>query len=818
MSKIDHNEIKTKKEISTRYETRKIRKHRHPITIFGYVRIRGNLVPFGVPVKEIQNTFLFGKIKSGKSTILKMLMKQDIRDGIGFFFLDPHRQTAMDVIAMIPPPLRDKIVYFSLAAPREFDGHCNRINPFEYEDDQDRFDVVASFVSMLAHHYTNDGKMGWGPRLEMIIRHITHLLVSIPNSKLRDMGKILNDEKTRNYFLSYCTFQPTIDFFNSKQFDGLASDATMAVANKIDELLSTPAVTMFLDAAKSTITIKKMINEGKFVIMDLLGGSTEPITELIGSVMLHMFNVEGKKRQALGDYADTPFNIYVDECHMFAGTVLRELSNTVRKFGMHLTLATQTADKLSKEFAGDITSLNQVIISFNSSADTEKLLSRTFEMEPKTITALSKHMFMLWADTTPPIIARGITKPMSSVSFEDVRPIIRQSLEKTTKINMDLYMPPLRNKHGAGPTLSPLEFFLLNTLYLEARDMTRDELIAATLLKFDVSPRKISEALFTRLDNLRYVTQGIPQMDDGDADDSIRLAITKLALDTVYSKSIAGRRGGGNLHVSTQLDIMDMQLKNYNYCILDTAEKTTEKADLTVFSFKPVNEAEPETTYSKYDPDFWSDHPLAIEVETEPSKHPPSQKYPISQIYQNYTKNKKHHYTVCFVVFSQKSGETLRNILAHYNIGKEEYQLVIIDPSVRTNMPQPHQAITSQEEKIIRALDDIPGGTAKTIIKASKLNPIEAISAINSLERKNILERSGVGKNNSKTVWIKNKDLTKSASQKTGKYSDVSSDQLLLFINEDQYNTPAKKELEKRGYKIKKKPVGGFSISKKSKT
>ena len=76
-----------------------------------------------------------------------------------------------------------------------------------------------------------------------------------------------------------------------------------------------------------------------------------------------------------------------------------------------------------------------------------------------------------------------------------------------------------------------------------------------------------------------------------------------------------------------------------------------------------------------------------------------------------------------------------------------------------------------------------------------------------------------MGTAKSKTVWIKKQDLTKPASEKEiGEYSDVSSDQLLLLINEDQYNTPAKKELEKRGYTIKKKPSGGFSISKKSKT
>jgi|APSaa5957512535_1039671.scaffolds.fasta_scaffold08636_4 hypothetical protein len=790
----------------------KTRKSQH--TVFGYVKNRGKIVPFGVPTKDVQNTFLFGKIKSGKSTILKKMMQQDIRDEIGFFFLDPHRQTAMDVVSMIPEHLRHRIVYFSLAAPREFNGMCNRINPFEYENDQDRFDVVASFVSMLAHHYTNDGKIGWGPRLEMIIRHITHLLVSVPNSKLQDMGKILIDEKTRKYFMSFCTFQPTLDFFESDQFEKLSDDATMAVANKIDELLSTPAVTMFLDAAKSTITIKEMIDQGKFVIMDLLGGSTEPITELIGSVMLHMFNVEGKKRQQMGIYHNVPFNIYVDECHMFAGTVLRELSNTVRKFGMHLTLATQTVDKLSKEFAGDITSLNQIIVSFSSSSETEKLLAKTFAMDPKTITGLSKHMFILWADTNPPIRGRAMTKPMPSVRFEDIKPIIAKSLETASKVNLDLYMPPLRHRQGMGPTLSPLEFFLLNTLYLEMRDMTRDELIAATLSKFDVSPRKISEALFTKLENLRYVTQTIPQADDGDKNNSMRLAITSLALDTLYSKSIAGRRGGSALHVSTQLNIMNIQHKNYNYCILDTAEHNTEKADLTVFSFKTIDSTEPITIYTKFDPDFWSDSILAIEVETEPSKHPPTEKNPISQVYKNFTKNKKNHYDVCFVTFSVISAEKIREILAHYSIGREEYQIMLVSPSVR--MPKHIDSITPEEEKIIRTLDDVPGSTAKRIIAASKLNPVEAIAAINSLEHKEILERSGVGKNNSKLTWIKKQDLTKPANQKNNsEYSDTDSNQLLLLINEDQYNTKAKEELEKRGFKIKRKPSGGFSISKK---
>ena len=201
-------------------------------------------------------------------------------------------------------------------------------------------------------------------------------------------------------------------------------------------------------------------------------------------------------------------------------------------------------------------------------------------------------------------------------------------------------------------------------------------------------------------------------------------------------------------------------------------------------------------------------------METDPAKHPPSEKYPISQVYKNYTKNIKNHYDVCFVVFSEKSADKIREIMAHYNIGRELYQIVTVSP--KTDLPIQDTAINTHEEKIIRTLDDISGGTARTIIQASKLNPIEAISAINSLEKKGVLERSGTGTANSKPVWVKRQDLTQPESQRgQSEYSDTDSGQLLLIINDDPYNVAAKEELYKRGYTIKKKPAGGFSISKK---
>ncbi|MBI5146463.1 MAG: type IV secretion system DNA-binding domain-containing protein [Thaumarchaeota archaeon] len=804
-------------------------------TVFGYVERRGELVPFGIPKKDNQNTFIFGEIKSGKTTLLKTLIAQDVKDGTGFFLLDPHRQCAMDILAMIPPEQRNRIVYISLGSPIAFDGYCIRINPLECENPDEKYIAVSSFMSMLSQHY---GKF-WGPKLETLIRNMVNVLIHIPDSKFTDMIKILTDKKVREYMLTFCPYENTVSFFQHIYESSYESETAGSAYNKIDKIVSIPTVLMMLDATKSSITVERMIKENKIVIMDLLSGATPEIAEFMGAVILHMFNVEGKRRQEKGINQDAQFNIYVDEAHMFSSAVLRELLNTVRKFGMRLTLATQTIDKLNEDLADEVLALCQTVVSFRCNYNTAKMLADSLPLDTRKITTLSNHMFALWSKSDPPVQGIGITKPMPSFSYEQVRHIMRESLERYgDKVNLSTYMPVNASAKN-GPKLSPLEFFLLNTLYLEGRDMTWGELSQAAHCTFEVTPREINAALFdTLVSHNRYVIANKPKMDDGDSSINLRFSISKLAISSIYSKAVAGRRAGGQLHVGTIFAMMDSQLRNHNYCVIDRGDKNEEMADMLVYSFLPIHENNKIThdsagnqapgLFTMYNPKKWSHDVIAVEVETDTTKHE-------SQVYRNYVKNKKNNHDVCFVVFSDKIAIHITDVLAKNGIGVEQYQIMVFPQGITQEQERQGQDVllSESEAAIIRELEHTDGATTRRIIKTASLAPLEVFAALQSLERKKILEKSGIGhKGSKKTTWIKKDEMVQKSEPKDDKvqepkpqiqtqptkYATSETNALLFLINEGSEDPDVFEELRRRNYGIcPKKKGAGFSIHKLSK-
>ena len=217
------------------------------------------------------------------------------------------------MIASIPVEKHDKIVYISLDSQND-SARLIQLNPIELKKPDDRFLLVDSFLYMLAYHFSSGGRIGWGPRLEMIMRHVLHLLVSKPGATLKDLPQILIDETLRKEFIAMCDFRPTIEFFE-QQWDGIPDDGKTAAFNKINSVISTPEIITLFDTASSTVSISDMITKGLFVIMDLDGRVTEEITNLVGSILIHMFSMEGKSRRGLKHLSQHTFNIYINEDH-----------------------------------------------------------------------------------------------------------------------------------------------------------------------------------------------------------------------------------------------------------------------------------------------------------------------------------------------------------------------------------------------------------------------------------------------------------------------------------------------------------------------
>ena len=56
---------------------------------------------YGIPSADRVHTAVFGSPGCGKSTLIKLLVLQNLRRGEGFMVIDPHGELARDVLSMV---------------------------------------------------------------------------------------------------------------------------------------------------------------------------------------------------------------------------------------------------------------------------------------------------------------------------------------------------------------------------------------------------------------------------------------------------------------------------------------------------------------------------------------------------------------------------------------------------------------------------------------------------------------------------------------------------------------------------------------------
>ena len=631
----------------------------HEMTALGY--IDGGKT-FVIPEEDRQNIGVFGEIGSGKTSVLRLLIMQDIMRGTGFLLVDPHREFSREVLSLIPAEQQDRVVYISLASLYQF-GRTVCINPLQAETEHEKYIRTAGVIDNLKQYFSD----GWGHRLETILRNMINLVMSTPETfKFLDIISVLFDESKRNGILQRCPL-PTVRNFWTKVFPKFAPEAAGAIYNKFDKIINTPPIAAMFSSAESTISFKEVIEEGKIVIVDLGSAATLDIIEFMGTMLINMFNLENKIRFDLGDSAKTPFNIYIDEVHMFSAPVIRELLNNVRKYNMKVTVATQSIKVLDDKLAKELDDLFRCMVMFRCDHSTAKLLARNMPLDEKELAHMGFHRFAAFSQGSKRVSGVGKTRHIEIPSrWEGVA---RNSLERYGKeIHTDLYT----KKDSTLPKISPLEYFLLNMLYLGNREISHDELVSSGIAKFGLDVRAVNSALVDSLyGHHKYVERSTNYREGKNQyDTNVTYSISKLGVQSIYSRVYAGHGAGSLLHTGVISAIADRQIEQYHYCIPDLADTTGRRADLLVYEFQLVHG---KVNNGEINPLMWSERVMAVEVETDPTKHR-------GQIIINYEKNIGGAMRVCFVVFSEKHKVYVINALAEDGVGAELYDIITVDP------------------------------------------------------------------------------------------------------------------------------------------
>jgi hypothetical protein len=355
----------------------------------------GKKLKRGIYSTDRIHTLVMGFPGCGKTRFLLSMIKQHIDHNEGFLVLDSHSDLTQLVLSHIPPEQWDRVVYINpwSACQEKYDNRVVQINFLESTNPFERDIVARMFMDTLEKIYDK----WWGPRLDMILLNALYLLMEKDNAKLPDLYRLLSDKAFRGMLLAKCRDQ-NVRLFWEKQYVQMPQDAVVAVLTKLYRLVVERIIVPIFMASKSCINFREAMDEKRIVIVDLPEGKiTTDISNFLGSLILSAVYNAGMSREDQTEEERAPFYVYVDEAYRYTTKSIPETLQSLRKFKVYLTLASQYIEQYRKDIQEAITQTCETIISFRVGENTAKTLAKFYPPTYgyQTLMNLPRHLFFV---------------------------------------------------------------------------------------------------------------------------------------------------------------------------------------------------------------------------------------------------------------------------------------------------------------------------------------------------------------------------------------------------------------------------------------
>ncbi|HSX48616.1 MAG TPA: DUF87 domain-containing protein [Candidatus Nanoarchaeia archaeon] len=363
------------------------------LSLFGLTNYRGHRVKFGIKRTDRgRHLYIIGQTGTGKSMLLQLLTLSDIYHNHGFAVIDPHGDYATDIMKFIPPHRVKDVIYFN-PADLEFPV---AFNPLEMIDVNSKNNITSELVGVLKRMFES-----WGPRLEHILRFTILALLDTPGSTMLDITRMLTDKNFRKNIVANIQ-DPIVRQFWVNEFaswnDKFANEAVAPVLNKVGAFIANPLIRNIVGQPTSTINLRKVMDEGKILIVNLSRGMVgEDNAAILGALMVTKIQLAAMSRANVDMSQRRPFYLYVDEFQNFATDSFAVILSEARKYQLNLTVAnqyiTQMPDTVKDAVFGNVGSM----ITFRVGATDSTYLGKYFEpvfLGPDLVNLNNQHVFI----------------------------------------------------------------------------------------------------------------------------------------------------------------------------------------------------------------------------------------------------------------------------------------------------------------------------------------------------------------------------------------------------------------------------------------
>jgi hypothetical protein len=348
------------------------------ITYFAETDARNKRVKFGIKDEDrLRHIYSIGKTGMGKSTMLENMAIQDIENGNGMAFLDPHGKTADMLLDYIPKHRMKDVVYF---APFDTEYPIS-FNVMEDVGPDKRHLVVSGLMSAFEKIWVDM----WSARMAYILQNTLAALLEYPGATMLGINRMLTDKTYRQKVVDNVS-DPTVKSFWNDEFakytERYAQEATPAIQNKVGQFTSNPLIRNIVGQPTSSFDIRKIMDEKKILIVNLSKGLVgENNANLLGSMIVTKIYLAAMSRADADpkELKSLPnFYLYVDEFQSFANKSFADILSEARKYKLGLNITHQYIEQMAEEVRAAVFGNVGTMIAFRVGSYDAEILEKEF--------------------------------------------------------------------------------------------------------------------------------------------------------------------------------------------------------------------------------------------------------------------------------------------------------------------------------------------------------------------------------------------------------------------------------------------------------
>lgn len=346
----------------------------------GFNIYRGTKTPIFIKQKDRQrHMYVVGKSGTGKSTLLEYLAIQDIKNGEGLCFIDPHGDSVENILASIPASRADDVILFDPSDTERPIG----MNMMEFDNPEQKTFVVNEMINIFDVLY--DLSKTGGPIFEQYMRNAMMLVMEDveSGSTLMEIPRVLADSDFRRYKLERCE-NPVIKNFWQKEAEKAGGEASLAnivpyITSKLTSFVANDMMRPIIAQQKSAFKLREIMDNKKILILNLSKGKIGDLNSyLLGMVMVGKILMAALSRVDIPQEQRKTFYLYIDEFQNFSTRSICSILSEARKYGLSIIVAHQYIMQLKEEIRDAVFGNAGTIIAFRIGAEDADHLVKEF--------------------------------------------------------------------------------------------------------------------------------------------------------------------------------------------------------------------------------------------------------------------------------------------------------------------------------------------------------------------------------------------------------------------------------------------------------